>query len=404
MSKRTILIWFRNDLRTHDNEVLVRALENDNRIVPVYCFDPAQFSTHPDGSRKTGVLRAEFIRRNVRKLRDSFHLAGGDLYTTIGDPADVLPLLSKQLNVDEVYHHREVAYEETEMSAKVESALWNQQLNLRHFIGHTLYHKEDLPFPIKDIPDSYMQFRKKAERESEVRPGFAKPISYSFADMPNSNIPELTELGYSKEEIEHSTRLEWAGGEDQALQLLDKVLSDPELMVDGTEISPYLSLGVLSPNTYFHKLKSVSWSSTHKKQWDNHYNILMWRDYYRFMFKKHGNRFFQPGGINGQTPPISSDSDYHFERWKAGETGDPEVDSCIRQLNEFGSLNEHHRLQAASYLVHNLQGEWLKGAAWFEEKLLDYHPCNNYGNWAHVAGVGSSERNNKPLDFNKILK
>lgn len=404
MSKRTILVWFRNDLRTHDNEVLVRALENDNRIVPVYCFDPLHFSTHTDGSKKTGVLRAEFIRRNVIALRDTFLHAGGDLYTTIGDPAEVLPLLSKKFNVDEVYHHREVAHEETKMSAKVESALWEQQINLRHFIGHTLYHKEDLPFPIKDIPDSYIQFRKKAERESEVRRGFLKPNSYSFAKIPKSEVPELGDLGYSKNEIEYARHLELAGGEDYALQLLDQLLSEPDRMVDGTEISPYLSLGVLSPNTYYYRLKSAPWLVSHKKQWDNHYNILMWRDYYRFMFKKHGNLFFQHGGINGQIPPLSTDSDHQFERWKTGKTGDPEVDNSLRQLNKLGNLSEYQRLQAASYLVHNLQGDWLKGAAWFEEKLLDYHPCNNYGNWAHVAGVGSSERNNKPLDFSKILK
>jgi deoxyribodipyrimidine photo-lyase len=32
-----------------------------------------------------------------------------------------------------------------------------------------LYHKEDLPFPIKDIPDSFATFRKKIERDSSVR-------------------------------------------------------------------------------------------------------------------------------------------------------------------------------------------------------------------------------------------
>jgi deoxyribodipyrimidine photo-lyase len=32
------------------------------------------------------------------------------------------------------------------------------------------------------------------------------------------------------------------------------------------------------------------------------------------------------------------------------------------------------------------------GAAYFEEKLIDYCPANNWGNWAYIAGVGNDPR------------
>jgi deoxyribodipyrimidine photolyase len=34
------LIWFRNDLRVHDNESLFNAVENNESVIAVYCFDP----------------------------------------------------------------------------------------------------------------------------------------------------------------------------------------------------------------------------------------------------------------------------------------------------------------------------------------------------------------------------
>jgi deoxyribodipyrimidine photolyase len=36
--KRSI-VWFKTDLRLHDNETLIRAIEENDEIIPVYCID-----------------------------------------------------------------------------------------------------------------------------------------------------------------------------------------------------------------------------------------------------------------------------------------------------------------------------------------------------------------------------
>src|SRR6202011_4514607 len=101
--------------------------------------------------------------------------------------------------VNEVYHHREVAYEKTEISEQVETALWKIKLNLKHFIGHTMYHKEDLPFPIKDIPDSFAVFKKKIERDSTVRSCLGTPGVVNTPAIANAGgLPALEELGLNE--------------------------------------------------------------------------------------------------------------------------------------------------------------------------------------------------------------
>ena len=40
---KTALVWFRNDLRVHDNVVLQAAIENSQNVIALYCFDPRQF-------------------------------------------------------------------------------------------------------------------------------------------------------------------------------------------------------------------------------------------------------------------------------------------------------------------------------------------------------------------------
>src|SRR5476651_899047 len=123
MSEKTILVWFRNDLRIHDNEILLEAIRKADKILPVYCFDPYYFKKNPSGNSKIGSLRARFLLESVDDLRKNLRNIGGELIIRIGSPAEILPQLAEQYHVNEVYHHREVAHEETEISGDVEAAL-----------------------------------------------------------------------------------------------------------------------------------------------------------------------------------------------------------------------------------------------------------------------------------------
>lgn len=403
MNRKTILVWFRNDLRIHDNEILLRAVERSHHIVPVYCFDPRYFVETEWGTQKTGVLRAAFLRENVAALQQDLRALGGDLLIVQGYPEKLLPKIAEQYDVDEVYHHREVAHEETKISALVEAALWKMQINLRHFIGHTLYHKEDLPFPIKDIPDAFATFRKKTERESSIRPQLGRPEHISVPEgMDTGALPSLSELGFSSAAIEHAGSISFHGGEQIALELMNAFLYGSDGVTDYSRLSPYLAIGALSPNTFYHAVQDARNGGVSKKHADQLVLNLLWRDYYRFMFKKHGNQFFQTGGMTGTPPETIADDRKAFEQWKAGKTGHPVVDNSMKVLNETGYLPHPQRTIVATYLIHHLKANWLKGAAWFEEKLLDYGPASNYGNWAHAAGVGSSAKDNKPADIEKL--
>src|SRR5476649_381648 len=196
MGEKTILVWFRNDLRIHDNEILLEATRKADKVLPVYCFDPYYFKITASGNPKTGNFRAKFLIESVADLRKNLQKLGSELIVRIGNPAEILPQLAEQYQVNEVYHHREVAYEETNISEEVETALWKIRLNLKHFIGHTLYHKEDLPFPIKDIPDSFSIFKKKVERDSNVRPCVATPeIIHTPVIADAGELPTLLQLG-----------------------------------------------------------------------------------------------------------------------------------------------------------------------------------------------------------------
>jgi len=392
MDKKTILLWFRNDLRIRDNEMISLATEKGSQILPVYIYDPRLFMTTDHQLKKTGVMRAKFINDSVSDLQQSFRLLGGDMIIERGLPEEILPILAKKYGADEVYHHREVAQEETHVSALVEGALWKLQLNLRHFIGHTLYHKEDLPFPIKDIPDDFNVFKRKTAKEGAIRPSIKVNTDMKFVEsIEGGQVPDLSDLGFEVHEVAQALISPIKGGETEAILQLNKLIENGNSNVLESGLSPWLTLGCLSVHTFYHTL--MGQDSFSKVIFNKLMDELWWHDYYRFMFKKHRNQFFKIEGFASDKQSYTG-TDRDFEKWRNGETKSDEVNKIMNSLNQTGYIDQQMKLVAASYLVHELKVNWLLGAAYFEEKLIDYSPASNYGNWAHVAGVGSSSKHN----------
>ena len=67
---RKVVVWFRQDLRVHDNEALSEALSVADQIIPVYVFDPRFFSVETEfGFPKITANRARFIIERDEDLR-----------------------------------------------------------------------------------------------------------------------------------------------------------------------------------------------------------------------------------------------------------------------------------------------------------------------------------------------
>jgi deoxyribodipyrimidine photo-lyase len=122
------------------------------------------------------------------------------------------------------------------------------------------------------------------------------------------------------------------------------------------------------------------------------------------MFKKHGIKFFQePDFEELILSPVEVDETL-LKKWKNGETGHLLVDKYMKELNDSGFIPHGGRLVVATFLIHVLKIHWTIGAAYFEEKLIDYAPASNWGNWANVAGAGLDLKSKNAFDLDKQMK
>ncbi|GGH16601.1 deoxyribodipyrimidine photo-lyase [Pedobacter zeae] len=391
--------------------MLVEAIAKSDSILPVYILDPRSFGETKYGTLKTGNIRAQFILESVLGLRNALKQIGGNLLIAEGNPEDIIPQLVQEYEITEVYHHREVAREETHVSTLVENALWKLRVNLKHFIGHTLYNKEDLPFPIKDIPDAFNLFKKKIERDSIIKPCFAAPDRINVAEVIDwGTLSSLEDLNLLPQQKDQRADFEFVGGEAEGLAHLQKVIlamqqaATTKNLILASKLSAWLAIGSLSPRKVYWEIKKMEGVPNTKAMFNHILLGLLWRDYFRFMFKKYGNTFFSPDGFGSQGLVDVANEQDNLYKWKNAQTGFAVVDAVMTELNQTGFISNIARQTAALYLINNLEVSWVLGAAYFEEKLIDYNPASNWGNWANVAGVGNDQKSKSVFDLDKNIK
>lgn len=405
MSKR-LLLWFRNDLRIHDNALLdLAAKANGFEILPVYCLDPRHFGTTEFGSPKTAHFRAKFLYESVEDLKRSLRRLGSDLLVVHGRPEDILPRMLTPGSRSVVSYQSEVTSEEMQVERAVQRAV-QESAGMQPHWGATLYHLEDLPLrtDLKDLPDGFTPFKDKVEKKSRVRAPLPSPASLppppAVDGFDFNQFPSYTSLGVPElpPPPEYGV-MPFQGGETVGLQRMQGWIHDRSCLQEyfntrngllgadySSKFSPWLAHGCLSPRAIYSSVKRYEAEQVANKSTYWLIFELIWRDFYRFLCMKYGNKIFMSGGAHSVHKQWNSSPDM-LRRWKEGTTGVPFVDANMRELNATGFMSNRGRQNVASYLVLDLNLDWRLGADYFESLLIDSDVCSNYGNWNAAAGL-----------------
>ena len=413
MPKKRAIVWFRQDLRLHDNVALLDALRSAEEVLPLYVFDDRVFKGKTRfGFPKTARYRTKFIIESIEDLRQNLRALGSDLIVRTGKPEEVIFSLAREIRSSWVFCNRERTQEEVDVQDALEKNLWTIGQEVRFSRGKMLYFTGDLPFPITHTPDVFTAFRKETERYVPIREPHPQPEEDDFlpltCNVEPGTIPGLTDFGHEEFSLDNRTVIPFKGGESEGLKRLRYYLWETDLikryketrngLIGGdysSKFSPWLAQGCLSPKMIYHEIKRYedSHGSNQSTYWL--FFELLWRDFFRFMAKKHGNRIFQRGGIIEKSDPGWSNDMQLLDLWINGRTGVPFIDANMRELAATGFMSNRGRQNVASFLVKDLQVNWQLGADYFESVLLDYDPASNYGNWNYIAGVGSDPRENR---------
>jgi deoxyribodipyrimidine photo-lyase len=379
---RTIIIWFRNDLRVHDHPALHAALHDADTVIPVFVLD----TTLLQGERQS-ANRNRFLLQSLADLRQSLRDRDGELYIRQGDAAQILTDLATQHHADAVYCTADYTGYARRRDKQVQAQLKKSGITMQAYGGRLA---NDQAFslqtggkaPFKVFTPFWRQWSKLPQRAVLAAPRqVAVPGKLAAGDIPA--IGSLAPPGQLA-----SDALE--GGETAGRARLKAFIAkgveryadaNNDLGADATSrLSSYLHFGCLSAREVLDRLPSGAGADAFARQ-------LVWRDFYNYVLLHFPDNAKQEFQERYRTMDWQYDKRL-FAAWQDGKTGYPVVDAAMRQLRQEGWMHNRARLIVGSFLTKDLGIDWRWGERYFMQQLIDGDQANNNGNWQWIASVG----------------
>ena len=377
------VMWFRRDLRVHDNEALHAACI-EGECLPLFVLDPMFLE-------RSGAPRLNFLFGALRSLNSSL---GGALVVRIGDPLVVVPQVAAEVGATGVYVAKDFAPYGRRRDMAIANALREVGASLRG-VGS--------PYAIepgtvkKDDGTPYAVFTPFSKRwvplltpleESDPLLSAITPVGKVRSDAIPANRECTADLPEPSEKAAHN-RWEWfvANG----LDTYDDNRNLPA--VDGSsQLSPYLRFGLLHPKQLLADLSGLDdGAGSVAKSHATFRSELCWREFYADVLFHKPHTAWE--NLQAKMEKITLDTDakavVRFEKWCAGETGYPIVDAGMRQLLTTGWMHNRVRMIVASFLVKDLHLPWQWGAKHFMRHLVDGDIASNNHGWQWSAGTGT---------------
>ncbi len=386
----TSLYIFQNDCRLHDNPTLTEAAKSSKKLVCAYIVDPRLFTAHPYSALTISPHRWHFLKQSLDTLNNNLQKLGQSLHVIFDHSNDAIAKLITQYNLNAIYLQQGAGTYEQNIAQHIKKHYPFITLNTPQ--SHTLYNEEDFPFTLSELPATFSKFRKIAEK-LPVKTPLNTPTSLPPApkDAPNGIYQMPSYILKANNATPTSTMFN--GGENAGLahskayfdsdkpQHYKEVRNALDGLDNSTKFSPWLANGNLSVRQLYQQLKTYERDVKANSSTYWIYFELLWREYFFWYAKAHQHALFAVKGIK-QKAPLTSFYPNRFKQWTQGSTPYPIVNAIMNQLNQTGYISNRARQIAASCFVNELDLDWRYGAAYFEEKLIDYDVGSNWGELA----------------------
>jgi len=388
----TSLFWFRQDLRLTDNAALHAACTR-GPVVPVYIWSPEEKPWAPGGASKW------WLERSLASLDASLRKRGSKLILRIGNTGEVLKALAKECKANALYFNRRYEPAISARDTKLAAALRKTGLEVECADDALLFDPlairtgQGTPYQV------FTQFWNRCLAEpAPPEPRAAPKIIPKPSAWPKS--AALAELTLSpKFRWDAGLQAAWTPGEVGAQAQLRTFLKegmaeyavarDYPSRAGVSRLSPHLHFGEISARTVYHRVREALPSRGAARDSGLIYlKEIGWREFAYNLLIHFPQTPEQPLREKFAKFPWASNAK-GLRAWQRGQTGYPLVDAGMRELWQTGWMHNRVRMIVASFLVKHLRIEWLEGARWFWDTLVDADLASNTLGWQWSAGCGA---------------
>ena len=368
--KTISIFWFRRDLRLDDNKGLHNALKNHDNVLPIFIYDKYILD-----KLKKNDHRIQFIKNKIEKINENLSKINKSIVQFYGKPVEVFEKLIQEFQISSIYLNRDYTPYAIKRDNEIIKLSKKNNIKFNDFKDHVLYEKFDITKDDGKPYKVYTPYSRKwlSKLDSDGIKNYPSEKLINNLIKINSNF-DFNSLGFCESKIT-LTKLNFS---KKVINEYEETRNFP--YKDGTsKIGVHLRFGTLSTRKLVKEAR-ISSNITFLKE-------LVWREFFQqilFHFPHTVNKSFKP-----QYDRIEwLNSEYDFIKWCNGNTGYALVDAGMRELNKTGFMHNRVRMLVGSFLCKHLLIDWRWGEAYFREKLFDYEPASNIGNWQWVAGCG----------------
>lgn len=371
---------FRRDLRLQDNTALQEALAQSEQVIPCFILDKRQIEEND----YLGEHILQFMHASLQDLDEDLRSKGSGLYCFYGKTEEVLKTLLASMPITAIFMNRDYTPFSRERDQLIEELCNNNKVQLHQFGDALLHEPEDVMKKDGTPYTVYTPFYKFSSTLPVDEPRQNKFQNYYDQPVAGADIKNLKKIKFN-----FNPNLLVAGGRKEGRALLKKAvqLKDYEHArdfpaVDGTShLSAHFKFGTISiREAYAVVSKYLGKSHTLIRE-------FYWRDFFTHI-AFHFPRVFGGAFYQQYNKVEWSQSTKDFRAWCEGMTGFPIVDAGMRELNTTGYMHNRVRMIVASFLTKDLHIDWRWGEKYFAQKLTDYDPAVNNGNWQWAASTG----------------
>ena len=392
------ILWFRHDLRLDDNPALAAAAAR-GAVVPVFIHAPDEESPW-----EPGAASRWWLHHSLEKLAAALTKVGVSLVIRSGPSLEVLRTLVSEYTATHVAWNRRYEPAVVKRDTVIKQALTADGLVVESFNGGLLFEpvhvatKEGKPYQV------FTPFWRSLLARAEPATPTAPPRKLRAAAAMKRGARSLTvaDLGLLPAiDWAATMRKTWSPGEAGAAKrlasFLDRGLNGYSTERDrpdhdGTSsLSAHLHFGEISPRRVWHAVREAVGGLPATQITGSpevYLRELGWREFASHLLYHFPHTTNAPLRAGYARFPWANDP-VGLSAWQRGQTGYPVVDAGMRQLWATGWMHNRVRMIVASFLVKDLRVNWLEGARWFWDTLVDANLAANTLGWQWAAGCGA---------------
>lgn len=390
--EKTVIHWFRRDLRILDNTALLAAAGSSKAVVPVYVA-----STWSGSHHWTGPKRQQFLCDSLQSLARNLETIGGRLTIRHGDAVSQLLALAKELKAKSIYYNIDPDPFGKEVERHLAEACSKEGIECHGLADHTLHQPDEvltqggLPYRV------FTPYCRNWLGLEKPQPSKKPKDLRTPEGIPSEPLPTLELWGLEQEDGTDCLEAGERAAHNRLNQALKERISnyaelrDSPAIAGTSRLSQDLRFGLLSIRTVFHKATRAARSAGSDRARNGFQTFikeLAWREFYMAILHHFPHVLEQEFAEDWRGLPWNEPGK-DFEAWTTGQTGFPIIDAGMRELLATGFMHNRLRMITAMFLTKDLHIDWRLGESFFMQHLLDGEIASNNGGWQWSAGTGA---------------